>query len=435
MSSVSTATQELVPSEITTRLVVLLCFLCMVSEGYDIAIMGVIIPALLNDPVWQMSTVYAGYLSSVALVGTLFGCYLFSSLSDLFGRKKLLIFCLILFSGSMIVAAMAPNPMTFIIARGLCGLGVGGIIPIACALTAEYSNPRTKNFNFALMYCGYPAGAVVAALTGMLYLNELGWRTLVAIGALPLLLLPFLIKYLPESITFMLERGKKHEALLLAKKIGVEEDKVLNYQHPKDDEKQANFFQLLKEIFARQHLRTTLLFWSSQIATVMAVYGLSTWLPQIMRNNGYGISSSISFLALFMLSGALGSLFIGQLTKHFNTRNTISFFYAIGAIAIFGLSFNYHYLLTYLLVALAGVGILGVGMIQLGYITHYYPTKIRASATGWAIGVARIGAIMGPIIGGYLAANTASSSANFILFAAAALVAAISIFLTPKQAS
>ena len=96
-----------------------------------------------------------------------------------------------------------------------------------------------------------------------------------------------------------------------------------------------------------------------------------------------------------MLSAGLGSVFIGRLTDRLNTRKTIVMFYLIGAVAIFYLSFNYHIALTYVLVALAGMGITGVGMVQVGYITHYYPTKIRASATGWAIGVGRIGAIMG----------------------------------------
>ncbi|MDI9752677.1 MFS transporter [Acinetobacter baumannii] len=419
------------PSAITTKRVVLLCFIAMISEGYDIGIMGVIIPTLLQEVSWNVTAVHMGYIGSAAFFGTLIGCYLFSALSDLFGRKKLLIGCLIIFTSSMIVAAMAQDPITFVIARGICGIGVGGIIPIACALTSEYSDEKHKNFYFALMYCGYPAGALLAALVGMFYLGEYGWRPLIAIGALPLLLVPVFIKYLPESISFLLSQNRKPEALQLADKIGIDQNSIENYQISKEEK--VNIFSLLKELFSAKHLRATTLFWSSQIATVLGVYGLSTWLPQIMKTNGYGISSSISFLAIFMLSAGLGSVFIGPLTDRLNTRKTIVMFYLIGAVAIFGLSFNYHIALTYVLVALAGMGITGVGMVQVGYITHYYPTKIRASATGWAIGVGRIGAIMGPIIAGYLLANGTSTSANFYLFSAAALIAAISIFFTPKN--
>lgn len=424
--------QSMVPSVITTRVVVFLCFLAMVSEGYDIGIMGVIIPTLLQDQSWNISPIYGGYIGSAALVGTMVGCYLFSALSDLFGRKKLLIFCLILFTASMILAAFAPNPTVFVLARGLCGLGVGGIIPITCALTAEYSDPKTKNFNFALMYCGYPAGALLAALTGMFWINELGWRYLVGLGAIPLLLVPFLIRFLPESMSFLLAKGKKQQALKLAHKIGIDEQSVHAYQQGKVQEK-SSIVKILQELFSKQHIKPTLLFWSSQIATVMGVYGLSTWLPQIMRKNGYGISSSISFLAVFMLAAGLGSLFIGRLTDKLNTRRTIVVFYVIGALSIFCLSVNYNVFVTYILVALSGLGIVGVGMVQLGYITHYYPTSIRASATGWAIGVGRLGAILGPIIGGYLVANTTNTDASFYLFSCAALVAAISIFFTPKN--
>lgn len=419
------------PSAITTKLVVFLCFIAMISEGYDIGIMGVIIPTLLQEASWNVTAVHMGYIGSAAFFGTLIGCYLFSALSDLYGRKKLLIACLIIFSTSMIGAAMAQDPISFVIARGICGIGVGGIIPIACALTSEYSDEKNKNFYFALMYCGYPAGALLAALVGMFYLDQYGWRTLVAAGALPLLLVPVFIKFLPESISFLLSHGRKKDALQLADKIGISQNSIESYQVSKENK--VNIFSLLKEMFSVRHLRATTLFWSSQIATVLGVYGLSTWLPQIMKANGYGISSSISFLAIFMLSAGLGSLFIGRLTDRFNTRKTIVLFYLIGAVAIFGLSFNYNIAITYVLVGLAGMGIIGVGMVQLGYITHYYPTKIRASAAGWAIGVGRIGAIMGPIVGGYLMANGSNTSANFYLFSAAALIAAISIFFTPKN--
>lgn len=422
---------DMAPSAITTKVVVLLCFLAMVSEGYDIGIMGVIIPSLLQEASWNVTAVHMGYIGSAAFFGTLIGCYLFSALSDLFGRKKLLILCLIIFTLSMVLAALAQDPITFVVARGLCGIGVGGIIPITCALTAEYSDEKNKNFYFALMYCGYPAGALLAALVGMMYLDGHGWRPLVAAGALPLLLVPFLIKYLPESISFLLSLGRKKEAMVLADKIGISKSAVEDYKHVADEK--VNVLTLLKELFSIKHMRPTLLFWSSQIATVLGVYGLSTWLPQIMKANGYGITSSISFLAIFMLSAGIGSLFIGRLTDRFNTRKTIVLFYLVGAVSIYSLSFNYHIFLTYILVALAGMGIIGVGMVQLGYITHYYPTKIRASATGWAIGVGRIGAIMGPIVGGYLLANGANTNANFYLFSAAALIAAISIFFTPKN--
>ena len=191
----------------------------------------------------------------------------------------------------------------------------------------------------------------------MFYLGEYGWRPLIAIGALPLLLVPVFIKYLPESISFLLSQNRKPEALQLADKIGIDQNSIENYQISKEEK--VNIFSLLKELFSAKHLRATTLFWSSQIATVLGVYGLSTWLPQIMKTNGYGISSSISFLAIFMLSAGLGSVFIGRLTDRLNTRKTIVMFYLIGAVAIFYLSFNYHIALTYVLVALAGMGITG----------------------------------------------------------------------------
>jgi MFS transporter, AAHS family, benzoate transport protein len=164
------------------------------------------------------------------------------------------------------------------------------------------------------------------------------------------------------------------------------------------------------------------------------IYGLGTWLPQIMRKLGYNLGSSLSFFAVFMLSSAIGGILIGRIADRFGTRATLVASYVFGAISIAALAFKGSLALNYVLVACAGFGSIGVAMVQLGYIANYYAAHARASATGWAVGIGRFGAMSGPLIGGVLASQQFDATWNFYVFSAAALIAALAIFLTPAPA-
>lgn len=175
----------------------------------------------------------------------------------------------------------------------------------------------------------------------------------------------------------------------------------------------------------------TLCLWITQFMAVMVMYGLGTWLPQIMRKNGYDLGSSLSFLAVYSLAAAIGGVFIGRIADRFGERATIAFFFAVGAVGVAALSLKVPLGLSYLFVTLAGVGSVGVALVLLGYISNYYAAHARASATGWAVGVGRFGAITGPLLGGYIAQAGIPLFWNFIVFAGAALVAALAIMCSP----
>ncbi|SDV47280.1 MFS transporter [Chitinasiproducens palmae] len=430
-TSATNALPGLSPTPRTTYTVLLLCFLAIVSEGYDVGVMGVIVPALLHDSQWHLTPVQIGEMGSAALFGTLFGSYFIGFLSDMLGRKPLMIGCVALFSLSMIGAAWAPSPLAFSIARFIGGLGLGGVISAAAALTVEYSPVARRNLNFALMYSGYSLGALLSALIGMAYLPSHGWRFVVALGAAPLLLVPVLMIYLPESLQLLVERGKTREAGTLAARLGLRDfdaNALRVVRGPSE-----GWLASVRAIFSRGQASTTFCLWLAQIAAVMVIYGLGTWLPQIMRKLGYELGPSLSFLAVFMLSSAVGGVVMGRVSDRLGARRTIAGGYVIGALAIALLTVPGGGLLrNYTLVALAGLGSVGVAMVQLGHIATYYAASIRASATGWAVGVGRFGAMAGPIIGGYLAAQSVDVKWNFYVFACASLVAGIAIISTPR---
>lgn len=426
-SSTSTSTLDSIPTRLT-RLVLTICWLAILAEGYDIGVIGAIVPVLINDPHWALTPVQIGELSSAALLGTLFGAYLIGVISDLLGRKPLLMLCVGLFSLSMLAAAFAPDLHWFMVARFIGGLGLGGVISVAAALTIEYSPVHRRNLNFALMYSGYPLGVLLASLTSIAWLQSHGWQMILALGALGILLVPVIAWLLPESIEHLVQQGRNDRAETLANRLGVRISSTIGSVH--DDAVNPGLKGVVKEVFVNNGYGTLCL-WITQFMAVMVMYGLGTWLPQIMRKNGYDLGSSLSFLAVYSLAAAIGGVLIGRVADRFGERSTIAFFFILGAAGVAALSLKVPVGLTYLFVTLAGVGSVGVALVLLGYISNYYAAHARASATGWAVGVGRFGAITGPILGGYIAQAGIPLFWNFIIFAGAALIAALAVVCSP----
>ncbi|MFB9121857.1 MFS transporter [Paraburkholderia dipogonis] len=416
------------PPASTTNRVLALCFLTIVTEGYDIGVMGTIVPSMLADPVWKLTPIEVGAMSSAALFGTLFGSYFISVLTDLIGRKRLLIACVALFSLSMLGASLSTTPFVFGVMRFIGGLGLGGVISAAAALTVEYSPAAKRNLNFAIMYSGYAIGALISAVVGIAFLGSHGWRFVVGIGALPLIAIPFLIAMLPESLAYLMASGRTRDAQTLAERLGLSLYAIDAF--PAGKTAAPSIKSVFGEVFSRGNLWSTLCLWVAQIAAVLVIYGLGTWLPQLMRKLGYDLGSSLTFLAVFMLSSAIGGILIGQVSDRIGPRKTIVGGYVIGALAICGLTIKGSVTTNYVLVALAGLGSIGVAMVQLGYIANFYRPFARASATGWAVGVGRFGAMAGPMVGAWFASSHLDVRLNFVAFAVSGLVAALAIALS-----
>jgi AAHS family benzoate transporter-like MFS transporter len=419
----------------TTYLVLFLCFLSIVADGYDIGVMGAIVPSLLQDRQWKLSPLEVGAMSSMALVGTTVGMYFISLISDAIGRKPVLIGSVALFSVAMLGAAWAPTPTLFSILRFIGGLGLGGVVSAAAVLTVEYSPVSRRNMNFALMYAGYAIGALLSAVIAIASLKAFGWRFVVAIGAVPLLWLPAFFIWLPESLEFLLTRGKLTRARTLARRLGI--DLPTMPESGSTPVSKRALGAVIAELFSHDKARSTICLWIAQMACTVNIYGLGTWLPQLMRKLGYDLGPSLSFLAVFMLSSALGGILIGSFSDRLGTRKFLVGGYLVGALACLGLTVRGTLVTNYILVGLAGLGSIGVATVQVGFIATYYRPHVRASAVGWASGIGRLGAIAGPMIGAYLVQKNLSVEWNFFVFASAAMIAGTAIALTrsPETAS
>ncbi|TWF75180.1 AAHS family benzoate transporter-like MFS transporter [Pseudonocardia hierapolitana] len=384
--------------------VVALGFAAIVFDGYDLIVYGSAVPALLADPQWQLTPPQVGAIGSYALLGMFVGAVGAGALTDRFGRRRMFLAALAWFSVMMLAVAAAPTPELLGLARFAAGLGFGGIAPIAIALVVEWAPPRRRNLLNAVMLCGFPIGGVLAALAGIALLEQAGFRTLFALGALPLVtLLPLAAVLLPESPSFapaVRARGARDRALLRGR-AGV----------------------------------ALALFALANVAGFLLVYGLNTWLPQLMRQAGYALGSAIAFLLVFNIGAVAGGLAGSALADRYGSRWVATGAFAAGVVSIGLLSQPLPPVLLYLLIAVAGAASVGTQIVVFGYVALHYDDAHRATALGISTGIGRLGAVAGPLVGGYLLASGLGLGWNFAAFAAVALVGALTALAVPPRST
>jgi len=402
----------------SAAIVVAVCFATIVFDGYDLVVYGTTVPSILAHPTWGVTPAQAGAIGSYALLGMLIGALASGTLTDRIGHRKVMLLCITWFSVAMALTSLAPNATVFGLLRFVAGLGLGGVVPTAIALTVEYSAPARRQLNNAIMYSGYSVGGIAAALLGIALLPEHDFRLLYLIGALPLIVvLPIAWRYLPESVAFLITRGRLEQAHALAARYGIDYQATADRVEQKVAQAGRGQFRAL---FVPAYLRATLLFAAASFCGLLLVYGLNTWLPQIMRKAGYDLGSSLAFLLVLNAGAVIGAIGASTIADRIGIRPVAITAFLCAAVSVILMSFQQPTAVLFVLVALAGLGSVGTQILVNGYVATYYPDNLRATALGWSLGVGRAGAIAGPILGGLVAASALGYQWNFYLFAVVA---------------
>ncbi|WP_027897163.1 MFS transporter [Zestomonas thermotolerans] len=406
-------------------MVMLLCALLLVFDGYDLFIYGVVLPVIMKE--WNMSPLEAGALGSYALFGMMFGALVFGSLADRIGRKKGIALCFLLFSGATIVNGFTSNPTEFGICRFLAGLGCGGLMPNAVALMNEYAPKRLRSTLVAVMFSGYSLGGMLSAGVGIYMLPRFGWEAMFFAAAVPLLLLPVILCFLPESVGFLVRQGRIAQARGLLQRVAPQ------LAIGADDRLEAADAQghgvSVLELFRGGLAVRTLALWVAFFCCLLMVYALSSWLPKLMANAGYSLGSSLSFLLALNFGGMFGAIFGGWLGDRFGLTRVKVAFFAAAAISIGLLGFNSPAPLLYLLIFIAGATTIGTQILLYAGAAQLYGLSIRSTGLGWASGIGRNGAIVGPLLGGALMGIELPLQLNFLAFALPGLIAALAMLL------
>ncbi len=406
--------------------VVAWCLLIILFDGYDLAINGVVLPLLMQE--WGLSAVQAGMLASTALAGMMFGAMIFGSLADKIGRKKVIMICIVLFSGLTFAGGFATNPTEFGILRFLAGLGIGGVMPNLVALTSEYAPQKMRSTLVTTMFSGYAVGGVMAALLGAWFTPDFGWQIMFFIAGIPLFLLPIIWKYLPESLGFIVKDNKQDQARKIVRRLAPTmniTDKTEFSLPAETVPEPANVVSL----FRRGRAKNTLLFWVAFFTCLLTMYALSSWLPKLMMAAGYSMNNSLMFMLAMNMGAVVGIVGGGILADRFHLKPVLMSLGIMGAVVMSLMGFNPPQLLLYIMVFLAGAASIGSQMLLYSYVAQYYPLAVRSTGIGWSSAIGRMGAIVGPILIGALLGMSFPAYVNFIVVGLPVLITAIAVAL------
>ncbi|GHG88346.1 MFS transporter [Streptomyces lanatus] len=407
--------------------VLALCWLAVFFDGMDVNIYGAVMPHMLDDSGLGLTPASAGTIGSWTTFGMLIGALTAGNLTDWLGRRLMLVASVSLFSVGSAVCAVAAGVGVFGFGRFVSGLGLGGLMPLCLAMVMEFAPPRRAALTTGLLMTSYHFGGMAATGLGLTLAPAAGWRWVFWAGVLPAVIaVPLLLKLLPESPGVLLARGERDKADSVADRYGLPRPTAVAAPAAGA----AGRLAAVRELFRPESRWATPLLWLASFCGLLLVYGVSTWLPQMMRAEGYGLSSSVSFLMVINAGGIVGLLIAGRTADKFGPVRVSAIWFVLTAAGALLLSTHLPLAATYAVVAVTGVWLFSAQVMVYAATNTVYRDSERAAGLGWVTGVGRTGAVVGPWLIGVLATN-GNQSWGFTTFALAGIVGAAAIALVP----
>ena len=389
-------------------------------DGYDLVVYGTILPIFLRDPsqIGAVTPASGGALGSYALIGVLVGALAAGSVSDVVGRRRLLIGAYAWFSVAMGLTALTHSTTTFGVMRFVTGLGIGALLATTAATVSEFAPPGRKNLFNALTYSGIAVGSLLSALLAILLLDVVGWRGMLLIGALPLVtLLPLAYLRMPESPAWLLARGRTTQAQAFVDRTGVPLEPEQTPADAAESHERLGFAGL----FSSGNAPAAILLGLMSVTGLLLVYALNTWLPELMGRAGYSTKGSLAFLLVLNGGAVVGQLIGSRLADRWGPQPVVAGSFGLGAVAVALLTLDLPVAVLLLFVALAGVGTSGTQTLVYGFVANHFRTTVRGAAVAWCAGFGRLGGIGGPMLGGLLISAGLALNTIFVVLAGLAL--------------
>ena len=420
-----------VPVSKLQKMIIILCFVVAALDGFDIAAVGFIAPALIAE--WSLTPADLAPLFLSGVFGLMLGSFVFGPLADKFGRKKIIIWSVVIFSIGTLISAFSPNLTVLIVLRFLTGLGLGGAMPNAVTITSEYCPTKRRSTLVTVMFCGYTIGAAMGGLLAGQLIQLIGWQGILMIGGIaPLVALPFLYYFMPESLRFMvLNKFSKEKIDAVIQKMVPNGQPIPELVAAVTEKQNVS----VRELFSKDYIAGTLLFWCAFTMGSIIIYMISSWMPTILKNEGFDMQSASWITSAFQIGGTVGALIIAYFMDKLGHSRTLTISYVIGAICVLALSAGVANLSTMLIV----LGIFGIGAGISGshigihvFCSSYYPTHCRSTGVSWAGGAGRLGSFIGSGAVGWLMVSGLSGEQIVNLLTIPAFLAAISMFLITR---
>lgn len=408
------------------------CAVIIICDGYDLAVAGIALPSIMKD--MGVTAQNAGFMVSSALFGMMFGAIFLGTLADRIGRRWTIVICLTLFSLFTAAAGLTDNPYVFSVMRFLAGLGIGGVMPNVVAQMTEYSPRKIRATMVTLMFSGYAVGGMLAAVLGKGLIEQHGWQSVFLAAAVPMVLIPFILKSMPESMPFLIKQGRIDElkAILARLDPSYRPQAGDDFALPVVDRASG---APVGKLFQDGRAFSTIMFWVAFFMCLFMVYALSSWLAKLMAGAGYSLGSALTFVLVLNFGAVIGAVGGGWLADKFHIKYVLVAMYALAAVSISLLGYPVSTPVLFLLVGLAGASTIGTQIVTYAYAGQFYPSAIRSTGIGWASGVGRSGAILAPIVIGTLVGMALPLQHNFIAIAIPAVIATIAVLMIRHERS
>lgn len=395
--------------------------------GYTLHVLSYVMPGIIKE--WNLSHVAAGTVVSWGLIGNGLGTVGLGMLADRVGRKWVFILALAIYSVFTGVMGWVHSFGVFSALRFLAGIGIGGATILNITIASEFAPSRVRGRMVSAMFTGLMIGPVICGLVSMAIIPTYGWRVILMLNLVPLILVPFLIIFLPESVRFLVEKGRYEKAIKILRRM-----ERAAHVEPKEWSKESFILPTVqkkvsvKRLFTSKLAFMTILIWLAYILNHVSLYGVTTWLPTLLTHTGISLVKSYGYTVMDHVGAFFGTLFLGVVLDRFGRKGSLIIAYAAAAVVtwLFGIASGSPVAL-YVLSACTGFFIIGSLSAQHTVTAEIYPTFVRSTGIGWAIGIGTFGSVCGPLVGGLLQSSGFTFSQYFALLAIFPLLCAVTV--------
>jgi AAHS family 4-hydroxybenzoate transporter-like MFS transporter len=406
--------------------VMALCAAVIAFDGFDAQALGFVAPVLSRE--WRLPPGALGPVFGAALTGMLIGAVAFGSLADYLGRKRFIVLGTLVFGLGALATTMVRSLDALLIVRFLTGIGLGGVMPNAIALTSEYSPRSRRTIMVMVMFSAVTIGSALGGALAARLIPVFGWQGVFWVGALlPIAVAPALLAWLPESLHVLAARPDRAGVDALLRRIDPRLAVAPGSQFVMGHERQPAF--RTPHLFRQERLPVTLLLWVIFFMNLLDIYFLNNWLPTLFDARGLGLNAAIFISVMFQLGGALGTFGLGWLIGRAGFFSVLSLNFLVGCASVLALGWSGATAFLAPCAFLAGACVIGGQGGCNALAVHVYPPFVRSTGVGWALGVGRVGSIVGPVVGGLMLAAHWTVPALFMASALPQLVAALVVVL------